>query len=275
MTHRSKHNELLDVELFCGKIQIDDKEVACCIVQDIRERLAREQKLLEYQQHLSNLSSELTLAEERERRNLASDLHDNIVQSLTLCDLKLKMAITQTGQDELCQNLDEVHSLLSDTISNIRALTFDLSPPILYELGLKAAIEWLCENLQSQYGLDISVGESDNIPHIEDNLAVLLFRTVRELLLNIIKHASADNANVGFLTQKDMLIIRIEDDGVGFEEINPDKLVSKGLGLFSIKERLKACNGLINIRSWPGHGSSIDIVIPVDEYTGEMHCQLN
>jgi PAS domain S-box-containing protein len=275
LTHKSKDNEFLDVELFCGKIRIDENEVACCIVQDIRDRLRREQKLLEYQQHLSKLSSELTLAEERERRNLAADLHDNIVQSLTLCDLKLKMAINQSGQDPLNRNLDDVHTLLSDTISNIRALTFDLSPPILYELGLKAAIEWLCENLQSQYGLDITVTESEHIPQIEDDLAVLLFRTVRELLLNIIKHARAEHANVSFLTQKDMLIIRIEDDGVGFEELNPDKLASKGLGLFSIKERLKACDGLINIRSWLGHGSSIDIVIPVEEYTGETHCQLN
>ena len=144
-------------------------------------------------------------------------------------------------------------------------MVFELSPPILYDLGFEPAMEWLAEHMQQQYGLVVSV-EDDDLPKPLDNEArVLLFRAVRELLFNVLKHAQASCAIVRMHRDGEHLRVIVEDNGVGFA---PDKLSAssgkmEGFGLFSIRERLNYFGGRMEIESTPGEVTRVTLSLPL------------
>jgi PAS domain S-box-containing protein len=237
-------------------------------VEDITQRKQAEQKLLEDQVKLKSLASELTLAEERERRQIASELHDQISQSLVFSKMKLRELSKSEIGEELAEGLDEVCKTLDRTIAATRSLTFDLSPPVLYELGLeKAVAEWLAEQIEKRYSIKTEFEDDGQLKPLDDDIRVLLFRNVRELLINVVKHANAPKVRVSISRTNNQICIVVEDDGVGFD---PSEVASRtdpaaGFGLFSIRERLEQLGGRLMIESTPGHGSKITMVAPLKE----------
>ncbi|MDP3184147.1 MAG: PAS domain S-box protein, partial [Anaerolineales bacterium] len=213
---------------------------AIALFEDITERREGEEKIRTYQEQLQSLASELSLTEERERRRLATVLHDHIAQLLVVAKGKFEKIQESTLYRSLAKPMEEIRRLIEESIRYTRSLVFELSPPILYELGFEPAMEWLAEHMQQQYGLVVSV-EDDGHPKPLDNEArVLLFRAVRELLFNVLKHAQASCARVCMRRDGEHLRVIVEDNGVGFA---PDKLGAapgkiEGFGLFSIRERL-------------------------------------
>ena len=162
-----------------------------CIGNDITLLKQAEEKLLTYQKQLQSLASELSLAEERERRRIAVDLHDRIAQSLAFARIKIDTIKSSCGSDELGRMLTEVAELLGQTIQETRSLTIEICPPILYELGFEAALEWLSEQTQSQYGIKTSFANDRQQKPLDDDIRVVLFQAARELLVNVAKHAQA------------------------------------------------------------------------------------
>ena len=159
----------------------------------------------------------------------------------------------------------EIRRLIEESIRYTRSLVFELSPPILYDLGFEPAMEWLAEHMQQQYGLVVSV-EDDDLPKPLDNEArALLFRAVRELLFNVLKHAQASCARVCMRRAGEHLEIIVEDNGVGFA---PDQLGAssgkiEGFGLFSIRERLNYFGGRMEIESTPGEVTRVTLSLPL------------
>jgi signal transduction histidine kinase len=230
------------------------------IQRDITERKKAEEEVRVYQEQLRSLASELSLAEERERRRIATDLHDHIGQTLAITKLKLgalRDALLSNGHGEL---LSEIWSLVDQTIKYTKSLTFELSPPILYELGFEATIEWLGEQMQKQHGIIFSF-DSDGIPNsLDKDVSVLMFQAVRELFVNVVKHASAQNVKVFIRRMNEDMEIAVEDDGIGFDL---DKLERNTFGFFSIRERLKRFGGTFVIETEPGHGTKVVLTAPV------------
>jgi PAS domain S-box-containing protein len=239
---------------------------AVIISQDITERKWAEERILTYQGQLRSLMTELSLIEERERRHIATELHDNISQTLAITKIKLGMAQGLTSSTDWVGSLNEIGELIDQAIQYTRSLTFELSPPILYELGLEAGIEWLTEQIQEKHGIQIGFEDDQQPKPMSEEIRLTLFKTTRELLINIVKHAQASKAKVSIWREDISIRIRVEDDGVGFSTSEGKQLrKTTGFGLFNIRERVKYLGGDMVIESEPGRGSRVTLSAPLEE----------
>jgi PAS domain S-box-containing protein len=240
-------------------------QFAIGMVADISDRKKAEEDIRTYQEQLQSLASELSLTEERERRRLGTDLHDHIGQALAISKIKLGVLQKSITVDQQAKSLSEVRELIDQMIQDTRSLTFELSLPVLYELGFEAAVDWFARQVRSQHGLQVDV-QKDMLPiPMDDEIKVLLFRSVRELMLNIVKHAQAHNAQVTIRRENDEVSIAVEDDGVGIRDQRQDsKLKSNGgFGLFSIRERLRYLGGQVQVEPGRARGTRITLVVPL------------
>jgi len=228
---------------------------------DITERKQMEEDLNSYHKQLLSLASELTLTEERERRQIAAGLHDEIAQPLALARIQLgQLGAEETA--EACQRTaGAARKLIEDTIRKVRTLIFELSPPILYELGLEAALRSLAERFASQHNLPVDFEDDGRNKPLSEGLQVLLFQAVRELLVNTLKHAEASRAKVAIGREGETVRVVIVDDGVGF---HGEHAVKNGFGLFSIRERLRHLGGTIEFTAAPGRGTRVVLSVPAE-----------
>jgi PAS domain S-box-containing protein len=236
---------------------------AICMVEDITEQKQAEKEIRTYQEQLRSVASELSLTEERERRRLATDLHDHVGQILALAQIKLGAIRQSASSTQLVEPMDEVRRLVEQTIQYTRSLTFELSPPILYDLGFEAAVEWLAELIHEQKGLTVTVQADRSAKPMNDEIRVILFQTVRELLANVVKQASAKHIRIFIAREDTALQIKIEDDGLGMG-ISADAATGPyGFGFFSIGERLKYLGGHLEVVSEPGWGTRVILQVPL------------
>jgi PAS domain S-box-containing protein len=238
--------------------------------QDITERKKAEEKLLLYQQQLRSLASQLSLAEEQLRRRIATELHDHISQNLAISKIKLESLIDPAKPD-LAKSLNEIIDMIAQTIDVTRSLTFEVSPPVLYELGFEAAIGWLAKQTKQRFGLDVEFTDDGKPKPLDTDIRVLLFQAVRELLVNVVKHANARKAKISTRKSNDRIRITVEDDGVGFDVsstiTNAGDYTKGGFGLFNIRERLDHIGGSVDIRSRPGRGTRVTLTAPINGKT--------
>ena len=230
------------------------------------ERKRAEKRAREYQAQLKSLASELTLAEEHERHRLATDLHDQISQSLVISKIKLE-ALRKSGYGrKLDKALDDVCNSIGQTIQRTRTLTFDLSSPVLYELGFEMAVsEWLTSQIQQKHGITVEFETDGEAKPLDDDIRTLLFRDVRELLINVVEHARAHKVKVSINRLGEQISITVEDNGVGFDPAEVLSMAArKGeFGLFSIRERLEWLGGHLEIESKPGCGCKVTMMAPL------------
>jgi len=235
---------------------------------DITERKGADEKLIDYQAQLKSLASQLILAEERERRRIAMELHDRISQTLAICKLELDALRASASCKSFPQALDEVSDSLGKAIADTRSLTFDLSFPLLYELGFEAAVAaWLTEQIEKKYGIATEFKEDKEHKPLDDDVRVLLFRSVQELLINAVKHSQAKKVTVSVRKVGDRIYVSVEDNGVGFNVKEAAGTVGKtgGFGLFSIRERLEELDGHFEIESEPGKGTKVILMAPLKQ----------
>ncbi|MBN1805382.1 MAG: PAS domain S-box protein [Sedimentisphaerales bacterium] len=230
--------------------------------EDITHRKIAEEQLFDYQEKLKSLASKLSVIEERERYRLATELHDQIGQSLVMSKLKLDSLRESVSSDMPAEILDDVRDCLRQVIQDTRTLTFDLSYPILYELGFEVAVaEWLNGQIRDKHNIETEFQDDGQLKPLDDDIRALLFRNVRELLFNVVKHAKAKKIKVSVSKVEGDICVVVEDDGVGFE---PSEVVShSGFGIFSIRERLEQLAGYFEIESKPGCGSKFTMKAPL------------
>ena len=240
-------------------------QFAIALFEDITERRESEEKIRTYQEQLQSLASELSFTEERERRRLATVLHDHIAQLLVVAKGKFEKLQESTLYRSVAKPMEEIRRLIEESIRYTRSLVFELSPPILYELGFEPAMEWLAEHMQKQYGLVVVVEDDERPKPLENEARVLLFRAVRELLFNVLKHSQASGARVRMQRAGEHLEVIVEDNGVGFAPDQPGGASGKieGFGLFSIRERLNYFGGRMEIKSTPGEVTRIILSLPL------------
>jgi len=240
---------------------------------EIEERIGNEKKMREQQEKLRSLSSELVLTEERQRRKIATELHDRIGQNLAVTKIKLGELRESYPSNLVAGQLSKIHEIVDQTIQDTRSLTFEISPPVLYELGLKPALESLIDQIQRQHKIRIKFSGDGQPESLDDGNRVIFYRAVRELLFNIVKHACAQNVEVSIQRIDDSIQIGIEDDGVGCDISQVDSSMNKarGFGLFSIRERFNHLGGRVDVQSKPGEGTRVILLLPVtcDEQSGE------
>ncbi|HET8720899.1 MAG TPA: response regulator [Nitrospira sp.] len=234
---------------------------------DLEQRVTeRTRDLVASNHRLQALASELTLAEQRERKRLASELHDYLAQILALGRIKMSQLRQKVaGQPPaVLQLVAEVDSLLDKAGEYTRSLMAKLNPPVLDELGLPSALTWLAKQMPL-HGLLVEVRLSQDRVPLPDDQAVLLFQSVRELLINVAKHAGTDRAVVSLTVDPDQqLIIEVRDEGRGFDPLAMEaKSEQGGFGLFSVKERMQAMGGRLDVKSRQGEGARITMSLPL------------
>ncbi len=214
---------------------------------------------------LQSLASELTLTEHRERRRLAQLLHDHLQQLLYAARLSVTTLKRRVSDKELQNMIQHLDMLLSQCIEESRSVTLELSPQVLYDAGLAPALEWLARQMQINYGLLVKVQTNVQTEPEAEDIKVLLFQSVRELLLNVVKHAGAQSALVKMsLTPDQQMRIDVVDEGAGFDaeqmQVNGDPI--SRFGLFSIRERLEQLGGRLEVHTAAGAGTSVTIFAP-------------
>ena len=228
---------------------------------DVTEKKKAEEQFAHYREQLHSLASELSLTEERERRRIAQNIHDHIGQTLAITKMRLGELKSTAGAESLREGIDDIRALVDDTIHYTKSLTFELSPPILYEFGFEAAIEWLAEQMQKQHYILFTFLNNEKPKPLTTDMSILLFQVARELFLNVVKHAQAHEVIVLLDRSEDRIVMRIEDDGIGFDTSKIDTRWS--FGFFSIRERLKYLGGSMQLDSTPGKGTRIAVAAPL------------
>ena len=242
---------------------------------EVKERELRQKEILSYQEKLRGLSAELILTEERERREIATDLHDVIGQTLAMAKMKAGALRGFCAAPEAAGGIKDLSSFIDEAILATRSLTFQLASPILYELGLESALERLAEDTRKRHGLRVDFsGDGKNKP-LPTETSVLIFKAVRELLMNAVKHAKATEVRVRVRRAAGKIAVTVRDNGRGFTAgaaagYGTDR---RGFGLFSIREKVSHLGGSFRLSTGPGAGTLAVITAPLGK--GKPHGKEN
>ncbi|GFO64481.1 sensor histidine kinase [Geomonas paludis] len=233
---------------------------------EVEERMRAEDQILEHQKKMEALTQELSLTEERERERIAGELHDQVGQHLILVKLKLQWLANELTSEKEIVVAEEIDKLLSQSIQDIRSLTFQLRPPILANAGLGAAIKWLAEELRENYGLNFELTDDHTPLALRYEVRSSIFQAVREILLNVVKHSHCSLARIRLSSDAGRMQIEITDNGTGFD---PDQVARKksrsgGFGLFNLRKKIDYLGGEFRIETELGVGTRVFIVVPQD-----------
>ena len=233
----------------------------------------RTEELEQSQNRLRALATELNLAEQRERKRIAGDLHDHLAQLLVVGRLNLgrmrRIGLSPQGEEMV----NDTEGVLNKALEYTRTLMAELSPPVLQEHGLPAGLKWLGEQMQRN-GLVVTVNVDDAVNCVlPDNSAVLLFQSVRELLMNALKHAHTKEVSIRLDSTEESLHIEVRDAGSGFDlaaagSAKTNTALSSKFGLFSIRERMIALGGSFDVHSVLGDGTTATLTLPLGEVPG-------
>jgi PAS domain S-box-containing protein len=253
-------------------------DVILLAIEDVsaRKKLESEKKEVEdslrrNQKKLSALTAEISLNEERERRHLAGELHDQIGQTLAFAKIKLDILHQDLDNSGHAGALEEIGKAIEISIQEVRSLTLRISPPLLYEIGFEAALDWLCEWELENHRLEVRFQDDRQPKPLSEAIRSTLFQAVRELLANTARHAQTKKAAISFRKSGSDLILQVSDQGIGFDAntVALRKETGTGFGLFNIKQRIGYLGGQCTVASEPGKGTLVTLVVPCQGEAGQ------
>ncbi|MGH7793781.1 MAG: sensor histidine kinase [Candidatus Binatia bacterium] len=224
---------------------------------------------------IGRLVAELGLARENERQKIANELHDRIAQNLALAKMKLALLKTSLPRKQMLM-VRGIHKLIGEVIDETRSLMCDLYPQRIDDLGLRAALEWLVQRTRVNYGL-ACVAELESMPsQLPPEIEDTIFQALRELLINVAKHARAKQVRVIIRAEEHRMIVEVVDDGNGFKPTLPSPLDPRrgGFGLLCIRERLSRIGGSMHVDSAPGEGTRVLVTCPINTRREGRQCRV-
>jgi PAS domain S-box-containing protein len=237
--------------------------VAC---HDITAEREAQESLQRYRDRLKLLTGRLARAEETERQRIAASLHDHLGQPLTMIKIRLGLMKKQADAARMVSNLSQIEFEIDELITAMRSLTFELSSPILRELGLEPALLNLCQRNEKITGIHFAFDGSSKT-ELDNEPRMVIYRMVSELMFNAIKHSQCKKVSVAVLEDAAGLQIGVADDGVGFDpdDIAESDGLSAGFGLFNVREQLEQLGGNLRLHASPGEGTRAIMTIPVED----------
>jgi len=234
---------------------------------DVTENKQAEEEVLNKSAQLRALASRLSSIEEEERRHIAEGIHDSVLQPLVFLDVTLGTLLNVAKDNKMRESFKQMRTILVELVDICRAFTYDLSSPTLNELGLEIAIEeWLGDEIKDKHKIAVEFRAETQTNDLDHSMITFLFKSVKELLINVVKHAQANKVKVSIARKYNNIILCVEDDGCGFDYdshiLKHGKL--SGFGLFNIREQLTYLGGNFNVESTPGVGSEVVLAIPLE-----------
>ncbi|MEN8164974.1 MAG: cache domain-containing protein [Acidobacteriota bacterium] len=227
---------------------------------------ARTLQLVQSKNQIMKLASDLSIAEERERRRLACEIHDHIGQSLAVVRIQLGVLRREAEEPDQHLRIDRLRELVKDTIRKVQTMTFELCPFTLNEVGLVGALEWLADEMTSDHELVIGLTDDGQPKPLSDHTRNTLYQATRELLINIVKHSDSEEATVCIRRVNGTIEIIVTDQGRGFDPalVGPQPGPEGRFGLFSVRERMALIDGWLSLRSKPFQGTAATLVAPLE-----------
>ncbi len=285
-THFPKEGPAYPVEISIASLTLDGAIFLFASGRDITERKKSEQNLKALNETLEEraaqraavaekradmlriLTSELTYAEQRARRKLAQTLHDHLQQILVAAKLRVSALSTKPFDTGIQEIFREIDSQLAQSIEITRSLSTELSPSILFHAGLVPALQWLSREMEEKHGLAVKLDADESIRVEAEDIRILLFDSIRELLFNVVKHGGVDKAEVKVRTpRKNRIRITVSDKGKGFDTTHLDGATMAGFGLLSLQQRFELLGGVVEIESSKGAGAVIAVEAPLQKET--------
>jgi signal transduction histidine kinase len=234
---------------------------------EITERLQAEETLMESDRQIRQLSAQLLMAQEIERKRISMELHDSLGQALNV--MKLRIRLVEKGMDE-CQgaakgDCESLLEYLDEVIEDVRRISLDLSPAILEDLGLASALRWLVSNFRKSHSLKATADIAEIDTLFPENYRITIYRVIQEALTNVGKHAEADKVAISIRRLDDKVVFSVEDNGKGFGPLEPTQkgVSERGVGLTTMSERVRMMGGVYELWSREGEGTRITFSIPV------------
>ncbi|MFA6310861.1 MAG: PAS domain-containing protein [Sterolibacterium sp.] len=250
-------------------------------IMDVTDRILQrdllEEKVQERTARLRDLSIALTTTEERERHAIADELHDSLSQTLSIAKIKLSALISPDrdypGVGQLKRCIEETETLIDHANQAVRSLSLQLSPPLLHQLGLIPALEWLADEVRQLHGLHVELRDDGAPTKVDETVLQVTFRATRELLVNVAKHAEVDAAEIAATEQDGCLVLSVTDNGIGFDACaaaTAKPNARGGYGLFSVRERIGYLGGDVQVDSIPGDGTVVVLTVPLRALPDEV-----
>ncbi|MBU0995234.1 MAG: sensor histidine kinase [Proteobacteria bacterium] len=255
------HQELAKLP---NRNKAESYKIKQCLRREIHRRRQAEEQIKIYEKRVCALSHQFAIMEDLQRRSIASDLHDSAIQSLAGAQIKLGALRKFTSKTDLKALIDDIRGQVDQTIDDIRTLIFKIEPPILEEEGLEAALKWLVDKKSKQYGVKIIFSPDGRLNLPEGYLQTFCYRSIREFILNSVKHARANIIKLSIRKTGCRLRFDIIDDGIGFNANDISSYARNGhFGLYYMIKRVKQYEGYLNIQSQPGKGTHISLIMPL------------
>lgn len=239
---------------------------------EIIERLQAEDTLKESGRQIRQLSSQLLMAQEIERKRISMELHDGLGQALNVMKLRIRMLVNRLdgGEATACDECESLLEYLDEVIEDVRRISRDMSPAILEDLGLASALRWLVSNFRKSNAMRVTADIADIDALFPENHRITIYRVIQEALTNVGKHSGAANASIGIRRVDDRVVFSVEDDGKGFDLQEPSlgDAPEMGLGLKTMSKRVRMMGGVFELRSRRGEGTRITFSLPVENEGG-------
>lgn len=264
--HRKKDGVVFPTEITGFSYYLQGRAVICGVIRDRTERTAYENALEKNREELRSLASKLSMTEQHERERIGRALHDGLSQLLGSALIRLNVLKTSALPEAMSESLTTINRIVEEALDETRSLTFELSCPMLKELGLVAALEDLCSCMTCEHAIRFDFKSKEKILPIAMDRKIELFRSTRELLINVMKHSGASRASVHIERRDNCVRITVEDNGVGFDAETAGRGFSPtgGFGLFNIREYIRYAGGSLQIESIPGSGTVVVISMPLE-----------
>lgn len=268
ITGQNKTGEKIPLDIAGQVIHLEDQTIIQTIIRDMSYRKKAQEEIRRYEARLRRMAAELSLAQERERRSLSALLHDTVAQNLAISKIQLSFLKPSLSEKTL-SIYQSVLKMLDLSIKQSRNLMSELSPPMLFELGLDATLEWLAEHYETHHKIHLQFEHIGKKREVSQDVKLMIFQVSRELLNNMVKYAETDSGNISLQTNEYEARLVIKDQGKGFDPAELDNTPDEqgGYGLFSIRERVNAYGGKMELRSAPGKGTKVKIILPMKEIT--------
>lgn len=253
------------VEATFSPMRIEEQPQLTIALRDITERRRREDEVRLMNEELRFLSSSLQSVRDQERIHLSRELHDELGQQLTglKLDLSWLTSSLKAGRAPKLGRLDAMRAALDDAIATVRRIATELRPPVLDDLAFGDAVAWHAAEFTRRSGIEVTLNLAADAQVSDAGMATTLFRIVQESLTNVARHAGATRVDISLHTDGDWLVLRVRDNGNGFESAG----AGKGIGLLSMRERAAALAGHFRVVSEWGEGSAIEVRVPKEPHT--------